>query len=143
MKDGKKASDGMVERKKAEKASVRDVLFNLENEPYMEVIKMVSFEEGQEYPQCDEQDNFRDYWEFVKKHITENNIKMTGPEHQGYGVPLIQYNGKIYAFSLSYGKWGELMAEAFEPENKDKMAYCNWAWSRPDGEESWKNPDIG
>jgi type IV secretion system protein VirD4 len=106
------------------------------------VIKMVSYEEGEKFLNCSEQENFQNFWDFVKRYIVKNNIKMTGCEHQYYGVPLIEYGGKTYAFSLSYAKWGRLMAEAFEPENKDEMAYCKWAWSRPDGEKSWENPDI-
>jgi len=117
-----------------------------ENENYnnfnMKVLRMVSFEEGQNYIDCHTQNNFNDFWEFVKEYLVKKKIKMTGPEHHGYGVPIIEYNGKIFAFSLSYRKWGEIMAEAFEPDNKDEMAYCNWAWTAPDGETSWMNHDY-
>lgn len=108
----------------------------------MKVIKMVSYEGAQKYPDCCDQDIYNDFWEFVKKYIVENNIKMCGHQHQFFGVPLIEHNGKIYAFALSCRWWGQLMAEAYEPENKDKYAYCNWAWEIPDGEEAWTNPDY-
>jgi len=108
----------------------------------MKVIKMVDYYEGRKYPDCHKQENFNEFWDFVKDYLVINNIKMTGPEHQGYGTPLIEYKGKIFAFSLSNGKWGKLMAEAFDPNNKDEMAYCNWAWTRPEDETSWMNPDY-
>jgi hypothetical protein len=72
----------------------------------------------------------------------KNNIKMTGSEHNKYGVPLIENNGTVYAFILSYHNWGKLMAEAFEPDNKDKSASLKWAGERPEGETSWVNPDM-
>ena len=48
----------------------------------------------------------------------------------------------FYAFSLSYSNWGRLMAEAFEPGNKEESAFLKWAGERPEGEASWVNPDM-
>lgn len=108
----------------------------------MHIEKFVSSEEAEEYPFCYMQDNFLEFWNFVKAYLVEYNIKMTGYEHQTYGIPLIKYKTETYAFSLSCEKWGQIMAEAFEPDKEDETAYFNWAWSRPDGEKSWINPDY-
>jgi hypothetical protein len=135
-------SFGMLERESAEREAAKRIYYSWGKNPNMELIRMVSFEEGQAFPQCSVQDNFDDYWKFVKGHLASNNIKMTGNEHQRYGVPLIENNGAVYALTLSYANWGKIMAEAFEPENKDEAAYNKWAGERPAGEESWVNPDI-
>jgi len=108
----------------------------------MKVIKMLSYKDADKYPDWRKQENRDDFWEFVKKYLVENNIKMCGRAHQFFGVPIIEDKGKIYAFALSCGGWGQLMAEAFEPKSKDKMAYCKWAWYAPDGDVSWENPDY-
>jgi type IV secretion system protein VirD4 len=133
---------GMLERETAEKEAAKLIYLGWGRDHHMELIRMAGFEEGQAFPQCGVQDHSGDYWEFVKEHLVKNNIKMTGAEHQKYGIPLIEDNGTVYAFTLSYNSWGKLMAEAFDPDNKDTSAFLKWAGERPAGEESWVNPDF-
>jgi hypothetical protein len=103
----------------------------------MKVVKMIEWEDAEKYPQCEEQNNFRDFWNCVKKFLVEKNIKINGSWHQNwdYGVPLIEYEGKLYAFAVSMRRWGQLMAEAFNPNNKEPLAYVDWAFHNPDGEK--------
>jgi len=133
---------GTLERKSAEKEAAKMIFYCCERKLNMELIRMVSFEEGRSFPQCSVQENFDDYWRFVKDYLVNNNIKMTGAEHVKYGVPLIENNGTIYAFTLSCRNWGKLMAEAFDPDDKDEAALVKWAGERPEGEQSWVNPDM-
>jgi type IV secretion system protein VirD4 len=142
MERNEKESCGMIERQTAEKEAVNKIYSSWGKRLNMKFLRMVSFEEGQAFPQCSVQDHHDEYWKFVKEHLVKNNIKMTGAEHQKYGVPLIEDNGNIHAFTLSYGNWGKLMAEAFDPDNKDKSAYLKWSGKRPEGEASWVNPDM-
>jgi hypothetical protein len=103
----------------------------------MKVVKMIAYEDAENYPQCDDQNNFRDFWNCVRKFLVEKNIKINGSWHQGweYGVPLIEYEGKLYAFTVSTRQWGLIMADAFDPKNKDPFVYLNWAFLNPDGEK--------
>jgi hypothetical protein len=102
----------------------------------MKVVKMIAWEDAQKYPQCDEQDNYKDFWDCVKNFLIEKNIKFNGYWHQGwkYGAPLVEYEGKIYAFAVSMRRWGQIMADAFDPGNKDPLSYVDWAFQDPDGE---------
>jgi len=133
---------GILERDTAEKEAAKSIYYDWGNNSHIELLRWVSLEEGQAFPQCAVQRDFYDYWSFIKKYLVKNNIKMTGAEHQKYGVPLIENNGTVYAFTLSYKKWGKLMAEAFDPDNTEKPAYLKWAGERPKGETSWVNPDM-
>jgi len=135
-------SFGILERETAEKEAAKIIYSNWGKNQHMELVRMVGFEEGQEFPQCATLENFDDYWAFVKNYLVKNNIKMTGAEHQKYGIPLIENNENVYAFILSYAKWGKIMAEAFDPYNQNKSAYLKWAGERPEGETSWVNPDM-
>ncbi|MDR2596361.1 MAG: type IV secretory system conjugative DNA transfer family protein [Treponema sp.] len=137
-----KESYGMLERQTAEKEAVSKIYSSWGKNHNMELIRMVSFKEGLAFTQCSAQENSDDYWNFVKEYLLKHNIKMTGTEHAKYGVPLIENNGTVYAFILSSSDWGKLMAETFDPDNKDKFAYKKWAWKRPKGEVSWVNPDF-
>ena len=102
----------------------------------MKVVKMIAFEDAENYPQCQDQNNFRDFWDCVRKFLVDKNIKFNGSWHQNgeYGVPLIEYEGKLYAFAVSMRRWGQIMVDAFEPNNKRPTAYVDWAFSIPDGE---------
>jgi len=133
---------GVLDRKSAEREAAKKIYYQWKTNRPMELIRMVSFEEGLAYPQCGAHEDFDDFWEFVKGHLVKNNIKMTGAEHGKYGVPLIENNGIVYAFILSRQNWGKLMAETFEPGNRDKSASLKWANERPEGETSWVNPDM-
>jgi len=133
---------GMLERESSEKEAAKEIFSHWGKNPSMELIRMVDFEEGQTFPQCVAQENFDDYWTFMKNYLVKNNIKMTGAEHQRYGIPLIECNGTVYAFTLSYSKWGKLMAEAFYPDNENESVNLKWANERPEGETSWVNPDM-
>jgi hypothetical protein len=103
----------------------------------MKVVKMIEWEVAQKYPQCDDQNNFRDFWNCVRKFLVEKNIKFNGYGHQNweYGVPLIEYEGKLYAFAVSMRRWGQMIADAFDPDNKEPYAYLKWAFLNPDGEK--------
>jgi type IV secretion system protein VirD4 len=142
MEGNERESGGMLERQTAEKEAVSKIYYSWGRRPYLEILKMVSFEEGKAFPQCSVLENSDDYWIFVKEYLVKNNIKMTGAEHHKYGIPIIENNGNVYAFTLSYSEWGKLMAEAFDPDNYDKSAYLKWAGERPEGEVSWINPDM-
>jgi type IV secretion system protein VirD4 len=133
---------GFLDRKTAEKQAVKKIFGTWGRNPNMEVVRMVGFEDAQMYPQWGVHKYFDDFWKFIKEYIVKNNIKMTGAEHQKYGIPLIENNGTVYAFTLSYEKWGKLMAEAFDPDNKNDLAYLKWAGEKPEGEVSWVNPDM-
>jgi len=78
------------------------------------IIKMIGIEDEDKYYQCDEQINFQDFYDFVKRYIKENNIKMTGQEHHLHGIPLIKHKRIMYSFLLSYADWEKLIAEAYE-----------------------------
>ena len=101
------------------------------NKKIMKVLKMISWKDAKKYPKCSDQNNFKDFWDCVKLFLRNNNIKVNGSWHQNwkYGVPLIEAEGKLFAFTVSMRRWGKLMAEAFEPENKDPLVYINWAFS--------------
>jgi hypothetical protein len=103
----------------------------------MKVVKMINWEDAQDYPQCEDQNNYKDFWDCVKKFLVDKNIKYNGSWHQNweYGTPLVDFGGKIYAFATSMRRWGKLMADAFEPDNKDPLAYVDWAFQVPDGEQ--------
>ena len=131
----------ILERESAEIEAAKKIYFAWGKEANMELIRMVSLEEGRSYPPYRIQINYYEFWDFIKKYLVEHQIKMTGAEHHKYGIPLITSNGTVYAFILSFNDWGRLMAEAFEPENKSKLAYLKWASKRPEGEVSWLNPD--
>jgi hypothetical protein len=104
----------------------------------MKVVKMITWEDAQNYPQCDDQNNFRDFWNYVKKFLVDRNIKFNGWCHQywEYGTPLVEYEGKIYAFAVSMRYWGQLIADAFDPDNKDPFVYLDWAFLNPKGEHA-------
>ena len=101
------------------------------------MIKMIAWEDAEKYPECQDQNNFRDFWNCVRKFLVEKNIKFNGSWHQNwdYGVPLIEYEGKLYAFTVTMRRWGKMMADAFDPDNKDPYAYLKWAFLNPDGEK--------
>ena len=140
MKGNDIAEFGFLEQKSAEIEAAKKIYHSWNNKYPMELIRMVSFEEGLSYPQCVVQNNFNDYWNFVKHYLVKNAVKMTGAEHLQYGVPLIENNGTVYAFILPYHTWGKLMAEAFTPDNTHKSAFKTWEFERPEGETSWINP---
>jgi len=102
----------------------------------MQVVDMISWQDGDKYPDCDEQENFDDFCECVKKYIIKHNLRVSGFEYQRspQGIPLIEFNGQKYAFRVSLRVWGGVMAEALEPNNKSPYAYCTWAWFNPDKE---------
>ena len=101
----------------------------------MKVVKMTDWNDAYNFPMCQDQKNFKDFWNCVRKFIKEKNIKFNGSWHQNwdYGVPIIEYDGKLYAFAISMRRWGLIISEAFYPENKDSGAYLDWAFSNPDG----------
>ena len=103
----------------------------------MKVVKMIAWEDAKKYLQCKEQNNFRDFWNCVRKFLVEKNIKINGYWHQGwkYGAPLIEHEGKLYAFALSMRYWGLIMAEAFNPKKRERLDYVDWAFGVRDGEE--------
>jgi len=102
----------------------------------MKVVKMEDYENVENYLDCQEQNNFKEFWDCVKKFLIDKKIKYTGSWHQNweYGVPIIEYNGKLYAFAVTMRRWGLIIAEAFYPENKDPMAYLDWAFGIPKSE---------
>jgi len=102
----------------------------------MKVVKMTAWEDAEKYPQCKEQNNFRDFWNCVRKFLVEKNIKFSGLWHKDweYGVPLIEHEGKLYAFAVSERHWGQIMSEAFNPNDKNPLVYPDWIFSIPYGE---------
>jgi hypothetical protein len=103
----------------------------------MKVVKMIEWNDAQKYPQCDDQNNFRDFWNCIRKFLVEKNIKINGSWHQNweYGTPLIAYKGELYAFAVSMRRWGLIMAEAFNPKKRERLYYVDWAFGVPDGED--------
>ena len=104
-------------------------------EKNMKVVKMISWDDTEIYPQCSDQRNFIDFWNYTKNFLIKNNIKFNGSYHQNweYGVPIIENDGNLYAFTLSMRRWGKLMAEAFDPNNKNPLSYVDWAFGIPEG----------
>jgi hypothetical protein len=102
----------------------------------MKVVKMVDGDDADKYPICDDQNNYKDFWNCVKKFLIDKNIKINGSWHQNwkYGTPLVKHEGKIYAFNVSQRVWGKMMADAFDPDDQDPLAYTKWAFAIPDGE---------
>jgi hypothetical protein len=47
----------------------------------------------------------------------------------------VEHERKLYAFSVSMRWWGQIMAEDFDPGNKDLLAYTDWAFMNPYGED--------
>jgi len=47
---------------------------------------------------------------------------------------LIELDEKFYAFAVSMRSWGLIIAEAFDPDDKDPLAYVKWAFCTPEGE---------
>ena len=70
--------------------------------------------------------------------LRSRGYKFCGFYHQDgdYGAPVI--DGK-YTVLYSYRGWGGVMAEAYQLDNSDGMAYCEWAWSAPE-EQVFPNP---
>ena len=101
----------------------------------MKIVKMIAWKDSNNYPLCSDQNNFKNFWDYVKKFLFDRNIKYNGSWHQNwdYGVPLIENEGKLYAFAISMRRWGQLIAEAFDKENKDPFVYLDWAFSNPKG----------
>jgi hypothetical protein len=54
-------SQWILDRESAEKVAVKKIYFDWGKKPNMELIRMVSFEEGQRFPQCRAQDNFYEF----------------------------------------------------------------------------------
>ena len=112
----------------------------------MNVVDMIAWEDRNNYICCEEQNNFKDFWNCVKIFLVDNNIKFNGSWHQNweYGVPVIEHEGKLYAFTVSMRRWGKLMSEAFNSENKNPLSYIDWAFCIPEGEcitvDEYKNP---
>jgi len=110
---------------------------NLTVNKKMNIVKMIDWEEAENYPLCNDQNNFYDFWNCVKKFLINKSIKFDGSWHQNweYGVPLIEYDGKFFAFAISMRRWGQLMADAFEPNCKEPYVYLKWAFSVVDNEK--------
>jgi len=102
----------------------------------MKVVKMIAWKDAEKYSQCDKQNNYKDFWDCVRKFLVEKNIKFSGSWHQRweYGVPLIEHEGKLYAFAVSARCWGQIMAEAFYPNDKSLLAHVRWFYWVPRGE---------
>lgn len=68
----------------------------------------------------------------VVKGIKEEGIQFTGGYHQTgeHGCPVIDDK---YILRCTFRGWGYIIAEALELPNEDGMAYCQWAWSTPNG----------
>ena len=115
----------------------------------MKVIEMINWNEGKYFFDCMEQDNWKEFEECVIKYILDKNIKMNGSWHQGwhYGVPLIEHDGKYYAFMTTMRKWGGITMAAFHPEDKSEYAYMRWYCCKPDDEDQtvseYINPHNG
>jgi hypothetical protein len=111
----------------------------------MKIIKMIDWEKGDDkYPRCSDQDNLEEFRECVKEFLKRKNLKICGPQHQNweYGAPLIEHENKLYIFTLSVRKWGQLMAEAFDIDDSDHMAYCEWAFKIPVEEIETSNYSV-
>ena len=69
----------------------------------------------------------------VVEYLKQTGIKFCGGYHQTgeYGVPVIDNK---YVFKTSFRGWGDTMAKALDLPDEDGMAYCNWAWSTPNGQ---------
>ena len=116
--------------------------------PEIKILKFMNGENAnKKYLTCYALNNFKEIWDFMKNFLIERNIKFNGSTHQnGYrGTPIIEYDGKPYAFSLTLRRWGLLMAEAFRPNDKDPLAYTHWAFGIPEGEEptaGWRKDPL-
>jgi hypothetical protein len=79
--------------------------------------------------------------EFYKPNQTDG--KVDSPFNGGYhqnaddGVPIIKYNGKLYAYKVSMRRWGDLMAEVFSIINDKKYMSIDEFWEKKE-----KNIDI-
>jgi hypothetical protein len=114
----------------------------------MKVIKTVSWEESGKYPDAwedidagDKNAAFTQFEECVKAYCRDNYIRLSGTQYQmcNSNVPIIEHEGKEYAFQVSLRHWGGLMYDIWGDgsdvpfaENDRAWGYCNWAWSNPD-----------
>lgn len=66
--------------------------------------------------------------------IRNRGYKMSGYYHQGgsFGVPIIDDK---YIVEFSFRGWGGIMADVLGIDDEDGLAYCDWAWEVPPGEE--------
>ncbi len=93
----------------------------------LQIIDWISWEESNQYKSEDYSPNHvAALVEYLKKHP---EMHMSGAEHQqsDRGVPLFSDRSVI---TRSMRSWGQIMADVFD--NTDPMAYCDWAWVRPD-----------
>ena len=74
----------------------------------------------------------RDYLrQLIIDELKKRGYQFGGVYHQDgdFGVPIIDDK---YTVGYSYRGWGDIMASALGLQ--DDMAYCDWAWTNPDGE---------
>jgi hypothetical protein len=113
----------------------------------VKVIKTVSWKESEQYldyweevPEGDRTELSLQFEECVKQYCKQNDIRLSGSQYQqGDNIPIIEHEGKEYAFQASMRHWGSLMYDIWgdgddSPETlrDDAMGYCVWAWTNPD-----------
>lgn len=67
----------------------------------------------------------------IVKELRDRGYKFSGFYHQDgdYGAPIIDDK---YTVLYSYRGWGDIIAEAYQLDDSDGMAYCVWAWNNPE-----------
>jgi hypothetical protein len=113
----------------------------------MKVIKTTTWAESEKYldpwEDIDEehrQELFNEIEKCVMEYCRENDVRLSGSQYQHTGehIPIVEHDGKEYAFQASMRHWGSLMYDLWgdgsdnPSTSNDPMGYCIWAWSNPD-----------
>jgi hypothetical protein len=118
-------------------------------EPKMKVIKTVNWEESEKYLDAWDMDIdgtershlYNAIEECVKEYCRDNYIRLSGSQyqHEGEHIPIVDHEGKLYAYHASMREWGGLMYDLWgdgddnnTQSDKRGMGYCLWAWFNPD-----------
>jgi hypothetical protein len=107
----------------------------------MKIVKMISYEESEKYIDLGFSGGFfnggmrwKDYietkpkeayerLEVIRKYVIDNNLKINGPEHQEFGIPL--FDDDIVT-CFTYRGWGDLLAGIWSEEENEDYDYMSF-----------------
>jgi hypothetical protein len=115
----------------------------------MKIIKLVNWPESEKYLDCwdmekepdERNDSYNAFEACVTDYCKNNDIRLSGTQYQQTGehIPIIEHEGKEYAFQASMREWGAIMYDLWgdgsdtnEKSDKRGYGYAIWAWDNPD-----------